>query len=442
MKKNKTIITKKIKDIIKKDKEVFLTTTRMNYPFIPESGENDIVRDVSGNKFIDLSSFISVYNFGINNTEIKRAIEKQVQKLVHPGFTDFYAEPPIKFGEALLKFFPKKFGKLFLSNSGTEANEAAIKFAKLFTDRSYIISFYNSFHGRTQGSLSMTSSKIVQREHFGPFANSVHVPFPYCYRCPFNQNDSKSCGFACIDYIKKYALSKEVSGKEVAGFFVEPIQGEGGYIVPPIDYFKELKKLLEEYGILLIDDEIQAGIMRTGKFIALHNFGVDADIYTFGKSIGGGIPMGVTVVKKGMNIPAGSHANTFGGNLLAVSAGEAMLNHIYKNKNFIEKEVKTKSELFMTRLKEMQEKYEIIGDVRGIGLMIGIEFVKSKKTKQPAIDLRNRILKQAFDNGLIMLGCGESTIRFIPAITIEKKNIEISLDIIEEIIKAEDKNRA
>ncbi len=442
MKKNKTVITRKINDIIKRDKKIFLTTTRMNYPFIPESGENDIVRDVSGNKFIDLSSFISVYNFGINNNEIKRAIEKQSQKLMHPGFTDFYSEPPIRFGEALLKFLPKKFGKLFLSNSGTEANEAAIKFAKLFTERSYIISFYNSFHGRTQGSLSMTSSKIVQREHFGPFANSVHVPFPYCYRCPFNQKDSKTCGFACIDYIKKYALSKEVSGKETAGFFIEPIQGEGGYIVPPADYFKELKKLLDDYGILLIDDEIQAGIMRTGKFIGLDNFGTDADIYTFGKSIGGGIPMGVTAVKKDMDIPAGSHANTFGGNLLAVSAGGAILNYIYKNKKYIEKEVNLKSKLFMSRLKEMQEKYEIIGDVRGIGLMIGIEFVKSTQTKEPAIDLRNRILKQAFDNGLIMLGCGESTIRLIPAITIEKKNIEISLDIIEEIIKAEDKNRA
>lgn len=439
MEKNKTIITKKIKDIISRDNKIFLTTTRMNYPFIPESGENDIVRDVSGNKFIDLSSFISVYNFGINNTNIKKAIEKQAQKLVHPGFTDFYAEPPIKFGEALLKFFPKKFGKLFLSNSGTEANEAAIKFAKIFTDKSYIVSFYNSFHGRTQGSLSMTSSKIVQREHFGPFANSVHVPFPYCYRCPFNQKDSKSCGFACIDYIKKYALSKEISGKETAGFFIEAIQGEGGYIVPPTDYFKELKKLLEEYGIPLIDDEIQAGIMRTGKFIALDNFGVGADIYTFGKSIGGGIPMGVTLVKKDRDIPAGSHANTFGGNLLAVSAGEAVLNYIYKNKKNIEKEVDLKSKLFMNRLTQMQEKYEIIGDVRGIGLMIGIEFVKSKQTKEPAIDLRNRILRQAFDNGLIMLGCGESTIRLIPAITIEERNIETGLDIIEEIIKEENK---
>ncbi len=435
MKENKIKITKKIKNIIKKDSEIFLTTTRSPYPFVADHGDNEIIFDISNNKFLDLSSFISVYNFGINNKLVADAIKKQANKLVHPAFTDFYSELPIKFGENLLKFFPKDFGKIFLSNSGTEANESAIKFAKLFSNRSYLISFYNSFHGRTQGSLSMTSSKIVQREHFGPFSNSVHVPYPYCYRCPFNQKDNKACGFTFIDYIKKFALSKEVSGKEVAGFFIEPIQGEGGYIVPPKDYFKELKKLLDEHNILLIDDEIQAGVMRTGKFLALDNFKTNADIYTFGKSIGGGVPIGVTVVKKSKDIPSGSHANTFGGNSIAMAAGEALLNHIYKNKVSIESDVKAKSKIFFNRLNKMKEKYEIIGDVRGIGLMIGIEFVKSRQRKEPAIEKRNEILKHAFYNGLILLGCGESSIRLIPAITIENQNIEKAMDIFEDIIK-------
>jgi len=346
---------------------------------------------------------------------------------------------PIKFGETLLKFFPKDFGKIFLSNSGTEANEAAIKFSKIFSNNQYMISFYNSFHGRSQGSLSLTSSKLIQREHFGPFLNSIHVPYPYCYRCPFKQTDSETCGFACIDYIKKYALSKEVSGKEVAGFFIEPIQGEGGYVVPPKNYFKELKKLLDKEQIMLIDDEIQAGVMRTGKFLALDNFDINADIYTFGKSIGGGIPIGVTVVRKNKNIPSGSHANTFGGNSIAMAGGNALLNHIYKNKIDIEKEIKEKSKIILNRLNEIKEKYEIVGDVRGIGLMIGVEFVKSKKTKQPAIDKRNEIVKQAFYKGLILLGCGESSIRLIPAITIQKYNIEKALDIFEQLIKNADK---
>ncbi|MEM3827139.1 MAG: aminotransferase class III-fold pyridoxal phosphate-dependent enzyme [Candidatus Micrarchaeaceae archaeon] len=436
-------ITKKTKSIIERDRKVFLTTTREAYPFIAERGEGDYSYDIEGNRFIDFASFISVYNLGINsNASIRNAIKAQVDKLMHDAFTDYYSELPVKFGEELIKMFPAGFGKLFLSNSGTEANEAALKFAQLFTKRNYNIAFYGAFHGRTKGSLALTASKTVQREHFGPFTNTIHVPFAYCYRCPFNQT-YPGCGFACVDYIKKYPLSKEVSPREVSAFFIEPIQGEGGYIVPPLDYFKEIKKITEDNGMLLVADEVQSGYMRTGKFLALDNFGVKADIYTMAKALGAGLPIGATVVSKELgDIPSGSHANTFGGNLVSVAAALASLRFVSRNKRKLEAEVRRKGRLMLKRLKEMENKYEIVGDARGIGLMLAIEIVRDKKSKNPGVKEREKILTNAFYNGLLLLPAGESSIRIIPPLTISDSNIEKGLDILENAVKLADSRSA
>jgi 4-aminobutyrate aminotransferase len=430
-------ITRKAKNVIDRDRKVFLTTTREAYPFVADHGEGDYSYDIEGNKFLDFASYISVYNIGINaNAMVRNAIKAQVDKLMHAAFTDYYSELPVKFGENLIKMFPAGFGKLFLSNSGTEANEAAIKFAQLFTKRSYSIAFYGAFHGRTKGSLGLTASKSIQRQNFGPFPNTIHVPFAYCYRCPFNLS-YPGCGFACVDYIKKYPLSKEVSPKEVAAFFVEPIQGEGGYVVPPLDYFKEIKKITEDNGILFVADEVQSGYMRTGKFLALDNFGVKADIYTMAKSLGAGLPIGATVVSKELgDIPSGSHANTFGGNLVSVAAALASLKFIMKNKRKLEIGVKRKGRYMLKRLKEMESKYEIVGDARGIGLMLAIEIVKDKKSKTPGIKEREKILTESFYNGLLLLPAGESTIRIIPPLTISDSNIEKGLNILENAVKS------
>lgn len=426
----------KINKIIKKDKQLFMTTTRQSYNFVAEKGEGDFAYDITGRKFIDFSSFISVYNLGINSSlNVKNAMKKQIDKLMHAAFTDYYSELPIEFAEYLLKFLPRGFGRMFLSNSGTEANEAAIKFSKLFTKRQYILAFYNSFHGRSAGSLGLTASRIVQREHFGPFPNTVHTPYPYCYRCPFNQK-YPGCGFSCIDYIRKYPLSKEVAGEEVSAIFFEPIQGEGGYIVPPKDYFKELKRLADEYGILLVDDEIQAGYMRTGKFLALDNFDVTADIYTMAKAIGGGLPLGVTIAKTALgDIPAGSHATTFGGNLVPIAGGLEGLKYISKNKKSLENRVKYKGGIITKRLNEMMDKYEIIGDVRGIGMMLGLELVKTKEKKEPAIKERDKLKQYAFDKGLLLLPAGQSSIRIIPPLTISEQSLMKGLDILEDAVK-------
>ncbi len=428
--------------VIARDKKVFLTTTREVYPFVADHGNGDFVYDFEGNKFLDFSSFISVYNLGVNGTpEIRKAVIEQAGKLMHSAFTDYYAELPVEFAENLLKLMPSGFGKMFLSNSGTEANEAAIKFSKLFTNRQYLMAFYNAFHGRSTGSLALTASKIVQREHFGPFSDTVHVPYAYCYRCPLKQT-YPDCGFACVDYIKKYPLSKEVSGKEIAAFVFEPIQGEGGYVVPPMDYFKEIKKLADDYGMLLIDDEVQAGYMRTGKFLALDNFGIKADIYTMAKAVGGGLPLGVTVASTSLgDIPSGSHATTFGGNLVSIAAANASIKYILGNKQKLSREVVQKGALIMKRLMQMKEDYEMVGDVRGIGLMIGIELVKDKKTKVPAVKEREGILNDLFQSGMLVLPSGESSIRLIPPLTISYENLEKGMDLLESAIaKASKRN--
>jgi len=331
--------------------------------------------------------------------------------------------------------FPNGFGRVFFSNSGTEANEAALKFSKVFTKRQYSIAFYNAFHGRTMGSLGLTASKSVQREGFGPFNSTIHVPFAYCYRCPFKQ-EYPSCGLACVDYIKKYPLGKEVSPSEVSAIFIEPIQGEGGYIVPPKDFFKEIRKIASDNGILLVDDEVQAGYMRTGKFLALDNFGVEADIYTMAKALGGGLPIGATITRKSLgDIPSGSHANTFGGNLVSIAAANASLEYMMANESRIRNAVRSNGAYIMKRLNKMEDDYEIVGDVRGIGMMIGIEIVKDKKSKDYGIEEREKILNNSFYNGLLLLPAGVSSIRIIPPLTIKKSSLEAGMDILEDSIR-------
>jgi len=429
-------ITDKIRDTVNRDKKVINTIAREPYPLVVAKGSGDYVWDIADNKFIDFTSFIGVYNLGINgNAEIRRAIKNQVDKLMHPAFLDFYAELPVKFAEGIIDMMPNGFGKVFFSNSGTEAIEDAIKMAKLMTKKNYIIAFYNSFHGRTIGSLGLTSAKISQREHLGPFPNVIHSPFPNVYRPQFKSETPEELVTACISDIEKNILSKEYSQKEVAAIFVEPVQGEGGYIIPPKSFMKELRRVATENNILLVSDEIQAGYMRTGKFLAMDNFGVTADMYTMAKALGGGLPLAATITKTSNDIPLGAHGGTFGGNLAAVAGAIASLNYVKRNRKSLENMVKEKNKLMMKRLNQMKEEYEILGDVRGLGMMIAAEFVKDKSTKEFAIKEKEMILRECFDNGMMLLGCGTSCIRLIPPITMSKENIEKGLDIFENAVK-------
>ncbi len=430
-------ISKRIKDILAKDSKLMINTTKDKVPFVAARGGGDFAWDIDGNKFIDFSSFISVYNLGDEaNKKIQEAITTQSKELIHAAFTDYYSEKPLQFAEKLMTMFPKGFGRTFFSNSGTEANEGALKLARLYSKRQYMFSFYGGFHGRTIGSLSLTVSKHRQREGFGDmFGPTLHAPYAYCYRCPFKL-EYPSCGLACVDYIKKYPLSKEANPKDVAAIFMEPIQGEGGYVVPPKEFVVEMRKIADEHGILLISDEVQAGFMRTGKFLAMDNFGVEADIYTMAKAFAGGVPIGATVARNSLgNIPKGALSNTFGGNLVAIAAANASLDYIKKNESNLKSGISRKGKYIMTRLKDMLERYEIIGDVRGIGMMIGVEFVKDKKSKKPAQEERDKVIETAFYNNLLMLPCGESSLRVIPTLTMADKNIEEGMDILENAIK-------
>jgi 4-aminobutyrate aminotransferase len=433
--------SQRIRSIMARDKKIMLTSTKEAYSFVPSHGEGEFIYDIDGNKFIDFSSFISVYNFGVGgNKEIRKAIKDQVSKLTHAASTDFYSEEQVLLAEEMLKLLPRGFGRFFFSNSGTEANEAAVKFSKLFTKRQYIMAFYNSFHGRTMGSLGLTSSKVVQRRSFGPFNASFHAPYAYCYRCPFGK-EYPSCGLACVDYIKKYPLSREVPPDEIAAIIMEPIQGEGGYIVPPRDFVKEIRKLADENGIVLIDDEVQAGYFRTGKFTAISNFGVEPDIYSMAKAVGGGLPMGVTVTKRSLgDVPYGAHSTTFGGNLAAVAAARASLSYAKRNWRRIERGIESRSRLMFSRLNRMKDEYEIVGDVRGIGMMIGVELVKDKKSKEPAEEEQERVLKECFSNNLVLLPAGASSIRIIPPLEISFESLRKGLDILEDAISNADKS--
>ncbi len=427
-------IGKRIRDVIRRDSKVIFTTTREDFPFVADHGNGDHVFDIEGNRFIDFSSFVSCYNLGVNaNAQIRNAAKKQIDRLMHGMFMDYYEEAPVELAEKLVGMLPPGFGRVFFSNSGTEANEDAIKLVKLFTKRRHIIAFYGAFHGRSIGALGLTASKTSHRAHFGPFVNVSHAPYPDPYR--FN-GSPEECSQASIDFIERNILGKEVPPNEVAAIFFEPIQGEGGYVVPPRGFFKELRKLADEHGILLVDDEIQAGYMRTGKFLALSNFGTVADIYTFAKSFGAGFPLAATVARKSLgDTPAGSHAGTFGGNLVASAAATASLDYIKRNRRGLERSIARKGAKIMKRMNEMKETYELVGDVRGMGLMIGVEFVKSKEGKEYATKERDSIIVDCFNKGLVVLPAGSSTIRIIPPLTILESNIDKGLDVLEEAIK-------
>lgn len=434
----KTKITNKITNVIKRDKKIISTIAREPYPLVLAKASGDYIWDIAGNRFIDFSTFISVYNLGANaNAEIRRAIKNQIDKLMHPAFLDFYSELPVRFAESLMEMMPSGFGKAFFSNSGTEAIEDAIKMSKLVTGKKYIIAFYGAFHGRSIGSLGLTSARISQRENLGPFPYIVHAPFPNPYRPISPSMDADECAMACIDHIEKNILKKEYSNREVASIFVEPVQGEGGYIIPPKLFMKELRRVANDNDILLVADEIQSGYFRTGKFLALDNFGVTADIYTMAKSLGGGLPIGATISRTSLgDVLPGAHGGTFGGNLISIAAATASLNYVKRNKRNLEREVREKNRRIMKRLNKMKEDYEIVGDVRGLGLMIAAEFVRDKKSKTPGVKEHEDVIKHCFDNGLVLLSCGDSTIRIIPPITMSSENVEKGLDIFEDAIKA------
>jgi 4-aminobutyrate aminotransferase len=417
----------KSRDIIARDYEVMSSLTRA-YDLVVDHAEGSTIYDIEGNSYIDFAASVAVMNIGYGCKKVKEAVFAQMERMAHCGFSDFCAEMPVRLAEKLCRM--TEYEKVFFSNSGAEAVEAAMKLAYWYTKRRSMIAFYQAFHGRTLGALSLSCSKVRHKEHF-PSLSAVHSPYAYCYRC-YLHLEYPGCGMACTTEIEKIVFKRELSPADTAAIVVEPIQGEGGVIVPPPEFHEELRKICDENNVLLIADEIQSGGFRTGKFMAMENFGVKADIVCMSKSIGGGIPLAATLSsRKIMSWPPGTHANTFGGNLLAAAGGLATLEFMESSK--LGKKAVEKGKYLMKYLKELQEKFDIIGDVRGIGLMIGVELVEVNK--KPAIEKRDLIVKNALEGGLILLVAGDSVIRFVPPLIISQDEMERGLEIFESSLK-------
>jgi 4-aminobutyrate aminotransferase len=425
----------KAKAWVKRDEKVISPSYTRDYPFVMARGKGSEVWDIDGTRFLDFTSGIAVTSTGHSHPQVVKAITEQAKNFLHMSGTDFYYANQIELAEKLAKIVPiKQQTQVFFVNSGTEANEAAIKLARYATGRKQFIGFLHSFHGRSMGALAFTSSKAVQREGFFPMIPGVtHVPYPDTYRPVLSEAGFADYGERVASYIEKEILATIVPASEVAGILVEPIQGEGGYVVPTPGFFKALRRLCDKIGCLLIVDEVQTGMGRTGKWFGIEHFGVEPDIITVAKGIASGMPLGAMIAKKSlMKWVPGSHGNTFGGNPVSCAAALATLNVLEKEGV---KNAATLGEYAMKRLLAMKEKYSCIGDVRGKGLLIGIDFVKDQESREPDKNLRDQIIHEAFNKRLLLLGCGPSTIRIVPPLTITKKHLDEGLDILEQVIK-------
>ncbi len=421
----------KAKALIERDARSVSPSYTRDYPFVMARGEGVVVEDVDGNLFLDCAAGIAVSSTGHSHPDVVQAIVDQAQKFLHMSGTDFYYEPQIKLAEDMAGIVPIDGPvRSFFANSGTEAVEAAIKLARYHTKRQCIIAFLGSFHGRTLGSMALTASKPVHRRGFGPMMPGVyHAPYAECYRCPVNLKP-ETCQAECLSYIEDQIFMHLVTPDEVAAIVVEPIQGEGGYIVPPQQFIDRLKALTTQYGILLVADEVQCGMGRTGKMFACDHYGVKADIVTVAKGIASGMPLGIMSAPRDvMAWPPGSHASTFGGNPVSCVAALATIRLLRET---LTKNAAIVGEHLLAGLREMQTRHPIIGDVRGKGLMIGIELVRDRQTKARAIEERNAVVQAMFRRGVLVLGAGKNAIRLAPPLVLTKAQADTALKLLDE----------
>jgi len=421
----------KAQAIIERDRARVSPSYTRDYPFVMAKGEGAVVEDVDGNVFLDCAAGIAVTGTGHSHPDVVQAIVDQAHKYLHMSGTDFYYEPQVQLAEELAAIVPIK-GEVrsFFGNSGTEANEAAIKLARYSTKRFNLIAFLGSFHGRTLGSLALTSSKYVQRRGFGPMMPGVyHAPYANCYRCPVNLKP-ESCAAECLGYVEDQIMVHLVSPDEVAAVMVEPIQGEGGYVVPAPQFHQRLRELTRKHGILLIADEVQSGMGRTGRMFACEHFGLDADIVTMAKGIASGLPLGVTSARADvMTWPPGSHASTFGGNPVSSAAALATIKVL---KDGLVRNADDVGRHLMDKLRALMDKYPLIGDVRGRGLMIGVELVRDRQTKERATTERDRIVQEMFKRGVLILGAGRNAIRFAPPLVLTTDQADTIVKLFDE----------
>jgi 4-aminobutyrate aminotransferase len=428
----------KARAMIERDGRVISPSYPRGYPFVMDHGKGSEVWDVDGNRFLDFMGGIAVVSTGYSHPKVVKAIQDQAEKFIHIS-SDFYHENWIKLAEKLDELAPFKEDALsFMTNSGTEAVETAIKLARYRTKRSNFIGFTGAFHGRTMGAVTFTASKAKYHGGFYPLMNGVtHAPFPNPYRPVLERRKNEDYGEAVVRYIENDILNQILPPKDVAGILVETIQGEGGYIIPPGGFYPALRELCNKYDILMILDEVQCGMGRTGKWWAIEHFGVEPDIITTAKGIASGLPLGACIARKSvMTWEPGTHGNTYGGNPISCAASLATI-------DLIEKEyLKNAAEVgayALDALEEIKARHPSIGDVRGKGLMIGVEFVTDRETKEPAADLTQRIVNLGYERGLLMLSCGKSVIRIAPPLSMSKSEMDEGLKIFENTLTAAEK---
>ncbi|HMG86520.1 MAG TPA: acetyl ornithine aminotransferase family protein [Terracidiphilus sp.] len=414
-----------------------------SYPLVARRGRGIRVEDVDGNEFIDFAAGIAVTSTGHCHPEVVAAIQKQAAELIHISGTDFYNEPLTDLAKKLSAVAPMPGPhKFFYGNSGAEAIECALKLARYHTGRQHIIAFLGAFHGRTMGALSLTASKPQQKRRFAPLVPGVtHVRYPYAYRgCTGGPQGEEAFSLGCARYIEEKLFKTILPPEEVAAIFVEPIQGEGGYVVAPDNFLRELRGICDRHGILLVADEVQSGAGRTGKWWAIEHSGVQPDIVCMAKGIASGMPLGVCMSRAEiMDWVPGSHASTFGGNPVSLAAALATVNIL--EQGAIDNAAKVGAKM-LDRLQGWKTTHPLVGDVRGRGLMIGVELVKDKTTREPATALRNRVETLCFEKGLMILGCGETSIRLCPALIVTEDEATVALDILEECLSQVEKESA
>jgi 4-aminobutyrate aminotransferase len=429
------------KEIVARDESLMSPSYTRDYPLVVKRGRGCRIEDVDGNEFLDFTAGIAVTSTGHSHPEVVKAIQEQAAQFIHMSGTDFYYDLMPKVAERLSAIAPMPGPHhLYFSNSGAEAVECALKLARYHTGRQNIISFFGSFHGRTMGALSLTGSKIQQKRRFGPFVPGVtHIPYPNTYRdCAGDKQQEEKYGIACAQFLEEKLFKTTLPPEEVAAIFVEPIQGEGGYIVPPDSFLEEIRRICDRHGILMVADEIQSGAGRTGKWWAIEHSGVQPDIICLAKGIASGMPFGACMAKAEiMDWVPGSHGSTFSGNPLCLAAVMATMDVIEREAM---KNAATVGAAALARLHTWTEKYEIVGDVRGRGLMIGVEIVEDKLSRKRAGALRGKIIDLAFERGLLLLGCGENTVRLCPPLVVTQDETDIALDILEECLVLADQS--
>ncbi len=409
---------------------------RPDFKLVAERGEGVWVTDVDGNVFLDCNAGVAVCSTGHCHPEVVRAIQDQTAQLIHMCGTDYYYQGMPDLARKLDEIVPIEGPtRTHFGNSGTEAVETALKLAMHATGREKFISFFRSFHGRTLGSLSLTSSKAAQRLGFKrQVLDVVHMPFPNEYRNPFGDDDCGNGGVVegAVNWIEKRLFHTTTPPEEVAAIVIEPVQGEGGYVPAPAAFLRELRRICDEHGILLIADEVQSGMGRTGKMFAIDHSGVKADVVCIAKGIASGLPLGACVARADlMDWKKGAHASTFGGNPVAIAAALKTIELLQRELVANAAEV---GAYLKSGLQELMAKYDCIGDVRGMGLMIGVEFITDRASKQRNPELRDRVEMAAFNRGLILLGCGENSIRWSPPLILERDHVDVALEIFDEAI--------